>query len=304
MLKLAQLVDKSEIKDLKIDFDNDTEDFVKDSNEKISELMNELGNRVLSKEMLDFQNNLNEIIQSIYKNSLGIILDSFKEKIDAFWESIYGTIRNITLPDFSQEKKQKLIESHKKWGTFGWTINPCSDIDSLFDFCPEEKKEADKLAMKECHTKMNSIIEKIYSKKRVKKFDFDEAVENFNKNNYKSCALILFSLVDSIIIRFQGRSVPGKQRPNGKYAINNIKIKTGYNEDEITLFASMFYANLFSCIEKMFEKGNDFRTQPDVINRNYLCHGMMTRRVTKKDCIQLFLLYYNILEMLDMYYLD
>ena len=301
---MTELDDKSEINDLKIDLDYDTEKSLKGSMEIINELITELGNHVLSQEMIDFQNSINEIIQSIFKNNLGFILDSFKEKIDAFWESIYGTIRNITSPDLSQEKKQKLIESHKKWGTFGWTINPCSEIDSLFDFCPEEKVEADKLAMKECRAKMDSIIEKIRCKKRAKKFDFDEAVDNFNKRNYKSCALILFSLIDSILIRFQGRSVSGKQRPNGKYALENIKNKTGYDEAEITLFAGMFYANLFSCIEKMFEKGNDFRTQPDVINRNFLCHGMMTRRVSKKDCIQLFLLYYNILEMLDMYYLD
>ena len=53
---------------------------------------------------------------------------------------------------------------------------------------------------------------------------------------------------------------------------------------------------------EVFEKGNDFRKQPEVLNRNFLDHGMLTRKVTRKDCVQLFLLYYNILELLDMIY--
>ena len=59
---------------------------------------------------------------------------------------------------------------------------------------------------------------------------------------------------------------------------------------------------LFACLEKVFEGGKDFKNQPDVINRNFLDHGMMTKKVRKKDCIQLFLLYYNMLELLDMIY--
>jgi len=68
------------------------------------------------------------------------------------------------------------------------------------------------------------------------------------------------------------------------------------------LFIAMFYTNLFACLKKVFESGKDFKNQPDVINRNFLDHGMMTNKVRKKDCIQLFLLYYNMLELLDMIY--
>ena len=53
------------------------------------------------------------------------------------------------------------------------------------------------------------------------------------------------------------------------------------------------------CIQKVFEDGNDFKNQPAVINRNFIDHGMLTRSVVRKDCVQLFLLFYNLIEFLD-----
>ena len=88
----------------------------------------------------------------------------------------------------------------------------------------------------------------------------------------------------------------------GARAVTKAKTRAENDLSESMLFTAMFYANLFSCLFKMFEDGNDFKKQPQVINRNFLDHGMLTRRVSRKDCIQLFLLYYNMLCLLDMVY--
>ena len=42
-----------------------------------------------------------------------------------------------------------------------------------------------------------------------------------------------------------------------------------------------------------FEHGNDCKEQPMVLNRNFLGHGMLYRKVIRKDCVMLFLLLYN-----------
>ena len=91
---------------------------------------------------------------------------------------------------------------------------------------------------------------------------------------------------------------------NGKFIIPTLMEVLDMSEEDAKrlLFTLLFEANLFACLEKVFEKGNDFRKQPEVLNRNFLDHGMLTRKVTRKDCVQLFLLYYNILELLDMIY--
>ena len=51
---------------------------------------------------------------------------------------------------------------------------------------------------------------------------------------------------------------------------------------------------------EIFSDTNNFKDKKNLINRNYLDHGMTNKVVRKKDCIKLFLLLDNILELLDL----
>ena len=62
------------------------------------------------------------------------------------------------------------------------------------------------------------------------------------------------------------------------------------------------HENIFNCLLAVFADGKDFKIQPEGINRNFLGHGMLTRKVARKDCVQLFLLYYNLMDYLDIIY--
>ena len=78
-----------------------------------------------------------------------------------------------------------------------------------------------------------------------------------------------------------------------------------YKNEQLTesMYFSIFrYENLYACLMKVFEDGDDFKKQPDIINRNFLNHGMLTGRVRRRDCIQLFLLYHNLLFFLEKIY--
>ena len=59
------------------------------------------------------------------------------------------------------------------------------------------------------------------------------------------------------------------------------------------------YTNLFACIAEFFAQGNDFKEQPKLANRNFIDHGMLHKDVRRRDCVQLFLLYYNFIEFFD-----
>ena len=219
-------------------------------------------------------------------------------------EIISESVQRIRIPALSEERKQELIEAHKLWGSYGWTMNPCENAKKIFEHMPSDKKSADIIALKQCSgQKMEQIFEIISETKRVKKIDFEEAVFDYNHKQYKSCVFILFSLVDAVLIRLQKKSdLNGKRRKVGLSAVSEAKKRTEADINTQMLFIAIFYTNLFACLEKVFEGGKDFKNQPDVINRNFLDHGMMTKKVRKKDCIQLFLLYYNMLELLDMIY--
>lgn len=245
-------------------------------------------------------------LSNVWKQAFSVKYDfsELSESVRRMSKIISESVQGIRIPALSEERKQELIEAHKLWGSYGWTMNPCENSKKIFQYMPADKKSADTIALKQCSgQKMEQIFEIISETKRVKKIDFEEAVFDYNHKQYKSCAFILFSLVDAVLIRLQKKSdLNGKRRKVGLSAVSEAKKRTETDINTQMLFIAMFYTNLFVCLEKVFEGGKDFKNQPDVINRNFLDHGMMTKKVRKKDCIQLFLLYYNMLELLDMIY--
>lgn len=214
---------------------------------------------------------------------------------------IKDEIAAINIPEISEENRRKLLDSHILWGKYGWTLIPVGD-DTLFDKAPNSKKEADRTARKACHN-IDALFEYIRQQNRLKKEDFEEATADFKEKRYKSCAMILLALIDSHLIRFQRKiAVKTDSRKVGIGAVNKAKNRIHLDSAKDDLFYSLFYVNLFSCLDVVFENTQDFTKKVVVINRNYLDHGMLTRKVTRTDCLQLFLLYYNVLEMLDLTY--
>lgn len=208
----------------------------------------------------------------------------------------------LQIPIISDIRKQKLMTSYQKWGSYGWTPDPNEKLRRAMSKEPLSKSEADKYVRK-FFSNMTPVFDSIRSCKRVKKTDLEEAIEDFYNKKYKSCAMVLFSLIDAQLIRLQKRcSKLGRYRDVGEKAIRRARKRSGVDEHEEWLLLRLDYLNLFSCLEVLFANGNDFRKEPDVINRNYLVHGMMRRKVSRTSCIQLFLLYYNMLEMLDLLY--
>lgn len=224
----------------------------------------------------------------------------FAHKIADFQQNLRNIISNTHIPSISEERKEQLFESHRKWGQYGWTLDPNGAFDELFNSPPIDKKDADSKALK-CLKEPELLFQEICSHNRVKKSDLTEAVNDFNDKRYKSCALILLSLIDAQLIRFQRmEETQGNGRKVGYKAVLKAQNRIGYKEHHEWLFLAMYYENLFACLEKIFESGNDFKNQPDIINRNFLDHGMSTRPIRRKDCLQLFLLYCNVLEMLEL----
>lgn len=252
-----------------------------------------------------------EQIRVAYNKIANIILDNLKidvskisESADRIIKEISNSLSKIQVPTISEEEKQNYIEANKQWGEFGWTINPIENIEALFHMPPADKKSADAIANKQCSKEnMQELFRITLDTRRVKKSDFTEAVSDFEQRRFKSCALILFSLIDSMLIRLQKRSeLNGKRRGVGKRAIDAAFERTEAELNTEMFNTAMFCTNLFACLRKVYEDGGDFKRQPEVINRNFLSHGMLSRRVTRKNCVQLFLLYYNMLELLDLIY--
>ena len=145
----------------------------------------------------------------VWKQAFAVKYDfsALSESAHRMSEIISESVQRIRIPDLSEERKQEIIEAHKLWGSYGWTMNPCENAKKIFEYMPTDKKSADTIALKQCSgQKMKQIFEIISETRRVKKADFEEAVFDYNHRQYKSCALILFSLVDAVLIRLQKKS--------------------------------------------------------------------------------------------------
>lgn len=229
--------------------------------------------------------------QEIYKNIVPAI-EIFQRSL----ASIANIIAGISIPSLSEERKQEILESHLQWGQLGWTWFQDAPMD-FYDNPPVDIRDA---SAKVKHLCSIQNMEKIFNQLREQKInhmDLESAIFCFRNRQYKACALILFGLIDAKLIRVQPRS-KGK-RMVGVKAVRQLKTQFEEDKNEQVFYTMLFCSNLFACLETMFAYGNDFKDEPDIINRNYVDHGMNRKRIRKRDCIQLFLVLNNLMYFLS-----
>lgn len=230
-------------------------------------------------------------------SGLTAALENIGKISETLLSGISDFIKEIHVPQYTEEEKKELLQSYKQWGKYGWTIPPCANFDA-FDKCPSNIVQADKKALQFCNKENMQELFLQLENLCVRKRDLKEAIECYNHRHYKACALILFSIIDSRIIRLQSKK--DEKFGVGIGAIAKFKdVAKKRTTDEGKLFLALCYTNIFPCLFAMFEDTNKFSKKTAVINRNYLDHGMSCRIVRRKDCIKLFLLLYNLLEFID-----
>ena len=97
--------------------------------------------------------------------------------------------------------------------------------------------------------------------------ELDSAIFCYENRQYKACALLLFSMIDSMMVHSQKDVM---HRDVGKRAVNYIRGKVEESNEQTLLFI-LHQANIISCLETFFESGHNFVKEPITINRNYIC---------------------------------
>lgn len=227
------------------------------------------------------------------------ILAPIQNVIQQYTNSFANIISNIHIPTYSEEQKKILIESYKTWGSMGWSVIPHAPL-KLFNGVPDTIKEADKIALQYFDKDGMEHLFSNLKKKRIKKEDINSAIYCFENKQYKACALLLFGIIDAKLIRLQSIRKTEKRRKVGSKAVKELETKYRKKTDEEYFLYHMLYATgLLACLNTFFADGNDFREEPEVVNRNFIDHGMNRRRVRRKDCIQLFVALYDLVELLE-----
>lgn len=214
------------------------------------------------------------------------------EAVQQATASFAKAIADFQIPTITEERKQELIASYKKWGEYGWTLCPNAPFD-CFDDLPASIEAANATMTPLCSKhEMEQLFEELRGQ-RIKKEDLDAAILCYNNRQYKACALILFGIIDAKLIRKQKRGE--KWRPSGSVAAKRLREQFEGGDNEKMLFTMLLCVNLFTCLETLFANAHDFKVEPVTINRNFVSHGMTRRPVRQRDCIQLFLALYNLM---------
>lgn len=236
------------------------------------------------------------LYDSIRKINYNFVFDNFSKTLIELRNRINESFKRLSF-DLPKIDWESLDESFRYWGECGWTIIPNAHID-LYSIRIEDKSERDKYAMQYLQKKDIEELFADLSDARLNHKDLDEAIFCYNNKCYKACAMILCSLIDGRIYKRQP-IVEGKRRKGNKQFFETIK-KTGLEEHLLEQgFLLLQMDNLIAYLQKLFEQARDFTLKSDSLNRNLLLHGMNKRPVRKRDCIQLFLALYNVVDIMD-----
>lgn len=246
----------------------------------------------------ELANTIRPALESFAKmaQELAVTMRPIVEAVQQAAASFAKVIADFQIPSISEERKQELIASYKKWGEYGWTLCPNAPFD-CFDEFPASIEVANATMTPLCSKReMEQLFEELRGQ-RIKKEDLDAAILCYNNRQYKACALILFGIIDAKLIRKQKRGE--KWRPSGSAAAKRLREQFEGSDNEKMLFTMLLCVNLFTCLETLFANAHDFKVEPATINRNFVSHGMTRRPVRQRDCIQLFLALYNLMAFFD-----
>lgn len=171
-------------------------------------------------------------------------------------------------------------EEYLAWGEYGWVGFELLDGDIV----PTSQKMADELG-RQLITQdiLDGIIAEL--KETVqKKRDLSEAVFLYENRHYKSCAMMLFSLIECELFKKAHKPKSGWRKPQSVY-------QEAINQDNPNRSMCIMAGGAFAAYEHLFANANDFdRSCETDINRNFLMHGMRKDPVRKYHCIKLFAL--------------
>lgn len=215
------------------------------------------------------------------------ILSSFVAELAPFFEIAKALDSSIA--------SDEMIEAAEKWGDYGWSVHGGMAFNELRK-PPMNMDEADALCIARFDEDALSELISAIGKRCSNPEDLNEAFELFNSGHYKPCAMLTCALIDGHLIRRDKPelSKEGKRRwRKGKHTVELLM----RNLPEIA-WRALRIKNYRCAYDHFFRGGTDFEPKLEgELNRNFLVHGMDSKKVTRTGCIKLFILLRSTLEL-------
>lgn len=235
--------------------------------------------------------NFKDIMEATTKGLLQLsnVLTNFLKSID--FEEIGKTISSLV--DKIEEVYGDGIKGYEQWGLYGWTFSPSVKYD-LFKNSPASIEEANSIMEKYLSNEEINVIKSSLQNAGANVSELEEAYNCYKQGMYKSCALILFGIMDNKMYQYKLLDDRKFNRIGISFAEEYAKNK---EYDDFTFQGAL--VNVLKAIETIFSHGKNFEKEMTIINRNYLSHGMLERNISSLECFQVWCLAYSIWIILD-----
>lgn len=119
---------------------------------------------------------------------------------------------------------------------------------------------------------------------------YKQAIFNYHSRNYYSCAVSLFPIIESYHQHMTRFNEDSFYRIKGNLGKVDQKIE---NVKQIFATKIEYYINLVKQFDDLAENyyfvtSLSREDEPEIINRNRIMHGLFSREISQKDCLQLF----------------
>ena len=236
--------------------------------------------------------NISEILQPIQNTMLNF--ETMHKSLTQLSTQIANTLASIKFPSYTDEQKERINLTLKIWGKYGWCVIDDAPLDVIYDAPISFKDANDKMSVYYSEQIEKEIFE--YLELRINSEYFKNAVELYSRGMYLSCAMALFAMTDFYCINVNSNT-------NKKVGFRAIKClhEDVKKSDKIKDYIYLLFdaVNLISCLYVYFDDTENFTKNCEVLNRNYVMHGMHNKNVDKLECKKLFLLLYSLLKFED-----
>ena len=213
-------------------------------------------------------------------------------------QSILDQIQHLSTLDFEgiESYYSKRLEISKQLGKAGWVISAKRTPNNQNEWLQKIESNGEEAILayfSECDIdEMIFNIEEHYQQ-RPERYYISCATENYYTGHYTESAVFFLAVLDYRICRISPERIR-KKRSQIEEIMKEVRCEI-FSKTEGRLGTRLFFTLDFipSFVEfarRLFIEGDyqfEAGIEPPYLNRNWLMHGRMTRRVKRYECVQL-----------------
>ncbi|MDD4156724.1 MAG: hypothetical protein PHY08_09150 [Candidatus Cloacimonetes bacterium] len=197
--------------------------------------------------------------------------------LDFFYRAIEGSLRNYQIgkSDFDILKEK------------GWLI-----FDTNFHIMTFDNRTVEQRYQDYFFTSFDNIFARIVIGEKGSPIDnyYKQSIDCFKHRLYFNCSLGLFSIIESLhqsLAKYDGSDFYEIKKNLDKVK-DNVKEITQPIKTEVKHFQNLIDQLNDLISNHYFKRSKAIEDEPQIICRNRIAHGILSRDVSEKDCLQLF----------------